>query len=175
MTMKMKPKFNIKTNNQKIHLTRFSSRTLLFSFRAAAIAVAPSSPISFSCCNTHVRPLIMTMKKKPKFITKEKKPENSSYQVKLLHAAVLFQSCSNRRRSFIPDFIAALRRTRQTSRMMMKMKPKFKIKKTNNQKIHLTRFSSCTLLFSFRAAAIAVAPSLPTLLQACNTHVSPRA
>jgi hypothetical protein len=44
-----------------------------------------------------------------------------------------------------------------------------------NSKIHLTRFSVCTLLFCCRAVAIAFAPSSPTLLQPCKTHVGPQA
>jgi hypothetical protein len=41
------------------------------------------------------------------------------------------------------------------------------------RKIHLTRPSVCTLLFCCRAAAIAFAPSSPTRLLFCKTHVGP--
>jgi hypothetical protein len=43
------------------------------------------------------------------------------------------------------------------------------------RKIHLTRSSVCTLLFCCRAAAIAFAPSSPTWLPCCKTHVGPQA
>jgi hypothetical protein len=43
------------------------------------------------------------------------------------------------------------------------------------RKIHLTRCSVCTLLFCCRAAAIAFAPSTPTWLPTCKTHVGPNA
>ena len=43
------------------------------------------------------------------------------------------------------------------------------------RKIHLTRISFCTLLFCCRAAAIAFAPSSPTWLWSCKTHVGPHA
>ncbi len=44
-----------------------------------------------------------------------------------------------------------------------------------NHKIRLTRPSDCTLLFCCRAAAIAFAPSSPTWLPYCKTHVGPHA
>jgi hypothetical protein len=43
------------------------------------------------------------------------------------------------------------------------------------RKIHLTSHSVCTLLFCCRAAAIAFAPSTPTWLPPCKTHVGPHA
>jgi hypothetical protein len=45
----------------------------------------------------------------------------------------------------------------------------------NIRKIHLTRISVRTLLFCCRAAAIAFAPSTPTWLPPCKTHVGPPA
>jgi hypothetical protein len=43
----------------------------------------------------------------------------------------------------------------------------------NIRKIHLTRYSLCTLLFRCRAAAIAFTPSSPISLHLCKTHVGP--
>jgi hypothetical protein len=43
------------------------------------------------------------------------------------------------------------------------------------RKIHLTKPSSFTLLLCCRAAAIAFAPSTPTWLRLCKTHVGPHA
>ena len=45
----------------------------------------------------------------------------------------------------------------------------------NIRRIHLTSHSSCALLFCCRAAAIAFAPSSPTWLPYCKTHVGPHA
>jgi hypothetical protein len=72
------------------------------------------------------------------------------------------------------DLVAALQNSCWTSRTAMKNTTLIQQIQKNN-KIHLTRFSVCTLLFCCRAEAIALAPSSPTWLPHCKTHVGPRA
>jgi hypothetical protein len=121
-------------NIRKIHLTSHSHWTLLFWCRAAAIAFAPSSPISLQLCKTHVGPHARRRKSKCAFIT-EKHPQNASYKPQLLHATVLMQSGGNRLRSHVADFVAALQNSSWPSRITMKT-------------INLTRFSIFTRLIS---------------------------
>ena len=100
---------------RKIHLTRFSHCTLLFCCRAAAIAFAPSSPTWLPPCKTHVGPHARRRKSKRECSTKNH-PQNSSYKVQRLHAAVLLQSGSNRLRSLVADLVAALQNSCWPSR-----------------------------------------------------------
>ena len=72
------------------------------------------------------------------------------------------------------DLVAALQNSCWPSRTAMKKQTQIRHIK-NNHKIHLTRYSLCTLLFCCRAAAIAFAPSSPIRLQPCKTHVGPHA
>ena len=51
-----------------------------------------------------------------------KEQENSSYKEKLLHAAVLMQSGSNRNRSVVADLVAVLQNSCQPSRTETKEK-----------------------------------------------------
>jgi hypothetical protein len=160
-------------NIRKIHLTRYSSLTLLLCCRAAAIAFAPSSPIPLLSCKTHVGPHARRRKSKREFSTKQtstkfslqglesarcccvaerqqspslprrqlrcrtaklmlaithadekanansalnKHPQNSSYKVQLLHAAVVLQSGSNRLRSLVADSVTVLQNSCWPSR-----------------------------------------------------------
>jgi hypothetical protein len=100
---------------RKIHLTRYSHCTLLFCCRAAAIAFAPSSPTWLLACKTHVGPHARRRKSKREFST-ENHPQNSSYKVQPLHAAVLLQSGSNRLRSLVADLVAVLQNPSWPSR-----------------------------------------------------------
>jgi hypothetical protein len=100
---------------RKIHLTRSSVCTLLFCCRAAAIAFAPSSPTWLPRCKTHVGPHARRRKSKREFSTKNH-PQNSSYKVQRLHAAVLLQSGSNRLRSLVADLVVALQNSCWPSR-----------------------------------------------------------
>jgi hypothetical protein len=100
---------------RKIHLTRLSSCTLLFCCRAAAIAFAPSSPTWLPYCKTHVGPHARRRKSKREFCSKNH-PQNSSYKVQRLHAAVLLQSGSNRLRSLVADLVAVLQNSCWPSR-----------------------------------------------------------
>ncbi len=72
------------------------------------------------------------------------------------------------------DAVAALQNPCWPSRTPKKMQTR-SLQTNNNPKIHLTISSLCTLLFCCRAAAIAFAPSSPTWLQHCKTHVGPHA
>jgi hypothetical protein len=72
------------------------------------------------------------------------------------------------------DLVAALQNSCWPSRTPMKKQTRI-LQIKNNPKIHLTRYSFCTLLFCCRAAASAFAPSSPTWLQPCKTHVGPHA
>jgi hypothetical protein len=100
----------------------------------------------------------------------KKQPQNSSYKAQPLHAAVLLQSGSNSLRSLVADLVAVLQNSCRPSRTPMKKQTQIHHTK-NNHKIHLTRYSHCTLLFCCRAAAIAFAPSTPIWLLSCKTHV----
>jgi hypothetical protein len=100
----------------------------------------------------------------------KKQPQNSSYKVQRLHAAVLLQSGSNSLRSLVADLVAVLQNLCRPSRTAMKKQTQIHDMKTNH-KIHLTRYSVRTLLFCCRAAAIAFAPSTPIWLLICKTHV----
>jgi hypothetical protein len=133
-------------NIRKIHLTSHSSFKLLFRCRAAAIAFAPSTPTRFSLCKTHVGPHARRRKSKRSFGT-EKHPQNSSYKVQPLHAAVPLQSGSNRLRSLDADFVASLQNSCWPSRSPTKA-------------INLTRFTIFTRLIS------------PVLIRAANATQS---
>ena len=92
------------------------------------------------------RPSRTETKNKTQIIADEKLQENSSYKGQLLNAAVLQQSGSNRGRSFGADFVAVLQNSCRPSRTETKNKTQIQqIQKS--KKIHLTRSSSCTLLF----------------------------
>jgi hypothetical protein len=73
-------------------------------------------------------------------------PQNPSYKVQRLHAAVLLQSGSKRHRSLVADFVVVLQNSCRPSRTAMKKQTRI-LQMKNNPKIHLTRFSFCTLLF----------------------------
>jgi hypothetical protein len=102
----------------------------------------------------------------------KKQPQKSSYKGQNLHAAVLLQSGSNSLRSLVADSVEDLQNSCRPSRTAMTKQTQIHHMKTNH-KIHLTRYSICTLLFCCRAAAIAFAPSSPTWLRVCKTDVGP--
>jgi hypothetical protein len=100
---------------RKIHLTRIIFFTLLLCCRAAAIAFAPSSPTLLLPCKTHVGPHARRRKSKREFSAKNH-PQNSSYKVQRLHAAVVLQSGSNRLRSLVADSVVFLQNSCWPSR-----------------------------------------------------------
>jgi hypothetical protein len=118
---------------RKIHLTRPSLCTLLFCCRAAAIAFAPSSPTWFSLCKTHVGPHARRRKSKREFSAKNH-PQNSSYKVQPLHAAVLLQSGSNRLRSLVADLVSVLQNSCWPSRTPTKKQTRIRTKTQPHKK-----------------------------------------
>ena len=54
-----------------MHLTRYSNRTLLFSFRPSPIPHAPASPIWLLICKTHVTPQPSQSKNIPRLHNKQ--------------------------------------------------------------------------------------------------------
>jgi len=159
---------------RKIHLTRPQRPA-----RCCSVAERQQSPslprrrLGCCRCKTHVGPHARRRKSKREFSTKNH-PQNSSYKAQRLHAAVLLQSGSNRLRSLVADLVA------RPAKLMLALTHADEKANANSalktiRKIHLTRSSVCTLLFCCRAAAIAFAPSSPTWLPPCKTHVGPHA
>ena len=78
-----------------------------------------ATPTWLPSCKTHVGPHAGRRKSKREFSTKNH-PQNSSYKVQRLHAAVLMQSGSNRLRSLVADSVHALQNSCRPSRTATK-------------------------------------------------------
>jgi hypothetical protein len=74
-----------------------------------------ATPIRLQCCKTHVGNHARRLKSKREFSAKDH-PQNPSYKVQRLHAAVVLQSGSNCLRSLDADSVVALQNSCWPSR-----------------------------------------------------------